>query len=501
MTEAAGTWPFDLPRSGHDAISYALDRLSGSLFREYDVRGRVDPHIGSSDATLDEFVSGRLGRAFGTYLMRRGKSAAVVGYDSRSYSEKLANGYTLGLLSTGVDVTSIGLATTPMVYFAQHRLGGIAGTSLTASHNPNGWSGLKLSDTPSLTLGPDGISELQEIASTRAFARGAGRYLEASITDDYVEYLATLLPAPLPLVVVLDGGNSISGPIGVSTLRLAGYDVRPLNERLDWTFPNHEPDPEAMEAREQVREAVRLEKADVGISLDGDGDRLGLTDQRGNVVWSDIVLALLARDALSRHPGSPIVYDVKCSRAVSDVIADAGGKPVMWKTGHSHIKAKMREIGAPFSGERSGHFFDAGDYFGYDDAVYSALRLLRIVADRGDTVSDAVATVPHYWITPTMQAECDDAAKYEVVDRFAKYAETIGANELIRINGVRAEFDDGWVLVRASSNLPSLVIIAEATTEARLDDLYRMARSGLDAMSEVSRQWDNDPRQESSVTS
>jgi phosphomannomutase/phosphoglucomutase len=489
------SWPYDLPRSGRDAITLATGALDGSLFREYDIRGRVDPSPPDAAYPLNPFVAQRIARAFGTWLREHAIAEVVVGYDGRSYSEPLASAVVLGLLGAGLDVTNIGLATTPMVYFAQHRRGGVAGVSVTASHNPNGWAGMKLALTPTVTLGPDEIAAVERIARSRELASGHGTYREESFTQDYVHYLARLVPAPHPLRVVVDGANSVAGPIAIQALEAAGYDVVRLNEELDWSFPNHEPDPESLEARIQVGEEVTATAAACGVSFDGDGDRLGVTDDTGAMVYSDTVLAILARDVLARHPGSPIVFDVKCSRVVSDVVEANGGRPVMWKTGHSLIKAKMQEVGAPFAGERSGHFFDAGDYLGFDDAIYTALRFLHIVAEDRTTVSALTAALPRYSGTPTMQADCPDADKYRVVERFAEFAATVGARELIRVNGVRAEFDDGWLLVRASSNLPALVMIAEATSDARLAELYDLLRTGLGRSPEVGEAWHNDPWQ------
>lgn len=493
-----GDWPYPLDRSGRDAISFTTDFLDESIFREYDIRGRVQVSDVDRSVPLNEFVAGRVGRAFGTYLRDADIRRVVVGYDGRSYSERLANAVVLGLLSTGLDVVNIGLATTPLVYFAQHEFGDVAGVSVTASHNPNGWSGFKLARDPRITLGPDAIAEVAAFARDRTFARGPGTYTERSVTERYMSYLASAVPAVRPLRVVVDGANSIAAPIGCAVLERAGYDVVPINRELDWTFPNHEPDPESVAGREQLRMAVLTDNADCGVAFDGDGDRLGLTDDRGEIVWADATLALLARDVLRRHPGSPIVFDVKCSRTVPDVVEAAGGVPVMWKTGHSLIKMKMQELGAPFAGERSGHFFDAGDYLGFDDAIYSALRLLRAVGESGKSASELRTELPQYAGTPTMHADCADAAKYDVVNAFAAFAEGVGASEIIRVNGVRAEFPDGWFLVRASSNLPALVIVAEAKDQTRLRQLYRLLRQGLARFPEVNDVWHNDPWQDGS---
>ncbi|MBE2314479.1 phosphomannomutase/phosphoglucomutase [Solirubrobacter sp. CPCC 204708] len=487
-------WPYLLPRSGNDAISYATDPLDPTIFREYDVRGKIDPTPPDPSFSINPSVAGRVARAFGTWLQREhGRTQIVVGFDGRSYSEPLANAVCLGLLSTGMEVVNIGLATSPLVYFAQHTLGW-AGVSVTASHNPNGWSGFKLAYAPSKTLVPDQVAAVKALADERDFATGNGTYVERSFVEEYLDMLVEKLPAPRALKVVVDGANSISAPLGVLALERAGYDVVALNGELDWTFPNHEPDPEAVEGRVQLQEKVLEVGADVGVALDGDGDRLGVTDERGGLVFSDTTLAILAQDVLERYPGAPVVYDVKCSRMVADVIGPAGGDAVMWKTGHSHIKAKMQELGAPFAGERSGHFFYGGDdYFGYDDAIYSALRFLHVIASGTATVSERVAALPRYVATPTMNAFCPDTEKYRVVEEFGAWIAEQSSPQLITINGVRAEWEDAWVLVRASSNLPALVLVVEATTDERLREVYGLLRDGLARFEEVGSEWENDP--------
>jgi phosphomannomutase len=479
-------------RSGNDELSWAADYLPASLFREYDVRGTVDATAVSDANTLNEFVANRLGRAFGTFLDKRGVSTVAIGHDSRSYSTGLSHSVVAGLLSTGRTVLDIGLATSPLVYFAQHALGGTGCVNVTASHNPNGWAGFKLGYQPSQTLGSEEIQELHEIARSGDFATGTGQYREEDVLDRYVADLVGRVPSGEGFEIVADGANSVSGSISKLVLEQAGFKVTAINVPLDWTFPNHEPDPESVAGRAQIEKAVLDTGARVGVSFDGDGDRLGVTDDLGNAVWADTALAILARDTLSRHPGAKIVFDVKCSRAVPETIAAAGGVPVMWKTGHSHIKHKAQELDAPLSGERSGHFFDRGDYYGFDDGTYSALRFLTVVKESGLAASELVAGLPQYVITPTMHAECPEERKYEIVDVFKEYIETRNPTEIITINGVRAEFEDGWVLVRASSNLPTLVMVAEATTEPRLRELYGFLREGLDRIDGVAKEWSND---------
>ncbi|MEX2548616.1 MAG: phosphomannomutase/phosphoglucomutase [Nitriliruptoraceae bacterium] len=490
------TWPHPLPGSGHDAVSHLSGPPPAGIFRDYDVRGRVEGPFDHDRELLTPFGANVIGRAFGTHLDALGIEAVAVGHDSRAYAPSLANALIEGLLSTGRAVVSLGLSTTPMVYFAQHALSVPAAVAVTASHNPNGWAGFKLSVAPSTTLGPDDIRALWQVASTGSFTRGTGTFVEHSVSERYVTHLAELTPAPEPLDVIIDGANGIAGPIALEAFRAAGHRARAINLELDWRFPNHEPDPELLESRRQLAHAVTAQVASFGAAFDGDGDRLGVTDEGGETVLSDRVLALLAEDVLERRPGATILHDVKCSRLVGDVIRAAGGRAEMCRTGHSHIKQRMRELSAPFAGERSGHFFDALDNLGFDDAIHAALRFAHVVAASGRPVSELVAALPHYVSSPTMQAPCPDEVKHEVVERVAtalgEQADPERLERLERLDGVRAEFADGWLLVRASSNLPALVILCEGTDDGALRRNYELLRAVLDAQPEVDRTWEND---------
>jgi phosphomannomutase len=494
--EPTPEWPYPLPGSGHDAVSHLSGPPPAGVFRDYDVRGRVEGPFDHDPSLLTPFGANVLGRAFGTRLDALGIETVAVGHDSRAYAPSLASGLIEGLLSTGRSVVALGLSTTPMVYFAQHALGVPASVAVTASHNPNGWAGFKLSVSPSTTLGPDDIQALWHLAKSGSFRRGTGTFVEHSVTERYVAHLADLTPAPEPLEIVIDGANGIAGPIALEAFRAAGHHARAINLELDWRFPNHEPDPELLESRRQLARAVTVEGARFGAAFDGDGDRLGVTDEAGETVLSDRVLALLAKDVLERRPGATILHDVKCSRLVGDVIRAGGGQAEMCRTGHSHIKQRMRELSAPFAGERSGHFFDALDHLGFDDAIHAGLRFAHVVATSGRPVSDLVAALPHYVSSPTMQAPCPDEVKHQVVERVAtalvEHADPDRLERLERLDGVRAEFEDGWLLVRASSNLPALVILCEGTDEAALRRNYELLRVVLDAQPEVERAWEND---------
>ncbi len=487
------SWPHPLPGSGHDAVSHLRATPPASIFRAYDVRGEVAGPMDVDASLLTTFGANVLGRAFGTALERQGIATVAVGHDSRAYAPGLAGALIEGLLSTGREVVVLGLATTPMVYFAQHHLEVAAAVAVTASHNPNGWAGFKLSTAPSTTLGPDGIAELRELADAGTFARGRGTYVERSVTDDYIQDLAARSPAPAPLKVVVDGGNGVAGPIAAASFAAAGHEVVPINLELDWRFPAHEPDPEVLAARRQLAAAVEAHGADLGVAFDGDGDRLGVSDERGETVYADRLVALLARDVLARHPGSTILYDVKCSRLVGDVVRAAGGHPVMGRTGHSHIKQQMQALGAPFAGERSGHIFDGVDHLGFDDAVHAGLRLAAVLARADGSLSALVYALPAYRSSPTMQAPCPDAAKDAAVERIAeRLLRLADPEEVVRVDGIRLEFADGWLLVRASSNMPGLVVLCEAKDEAGLLGYYRLLRAAIDPHAEVGGTWLND---------
>ena len=495
-------WPHPLPGSGHDAVSHLRAAPPDEVFRAYDIRGEVAGPMGFDPGLLTPFGANVLGRAFGTALANRGIATVVVGHDSRAYAPGLAGALLEGLLSTGREVVTIGLATTPMVYFAQHHLEVPAAVSVTASHNPNGWAGFKLSTAPSTTLGPDGIAELRDLATGGSFARGRGTYVEHSVTDAYIADLAGRSPAPTPLRIVVDGGNGVAGPIAAASFAAAGHEVVPINLELDWRFPNHEPDPEVLEARRQLAAAIGEHGADLGVALDGDGDRLGVSDEHGATVYADRIVALLARDVLSRHPGSTILYDVKCSRLVGDVVRAAGGRPVMGRTGHSHIKQQMQALGAPFAGERSGHIFDGVDHLGFDDAVHAGLRLASVLAASGQGLAALVDGLPQYRSSPTMQAPCPDGAKSRAVDRIAeRLLAMVEPEEVVRVDGIRVEFADGWLLVRASSNMPALVVVCEARDEGALLRYYRLLRAAIDPEPEVGATWLNDTLAEAATAS
>jgi phosphomannomutase/phosphoglucomutase len=337
---------------------------------------------------------------------------------------------------------------------------------------------------------PDSIQELYQIIKNGDFAIGKGKIKKyEGIENDYRKYVLKKIHIKRPLKVVVDCGNGTAGPIVPKILREAGIDVVEQYCEIDFSFPHHEPNPTLLESIEALGKKVREVKADIGLGFDGDGDRLGVVDENGKVVWADQVVALLARLILKEKPGAKIVFDVKCSRALAEDIKAHGGVPVMWKTGHSYIKEKCQEIDASLGGERSGHIFFREDYYSYDDAIFASLKLLEYLSGEKEKLSDILKTLPQYVSSPTWQVDCPDEVKYKVVDEITKQLKKKFGKRVIDINGARVEFDDGWGIVRASSNLPVLVLGFEAKTEKRLKEIENIFREILKKFPEVGKEW------------
>lgn len=462
-----------------------MAQIEKSMFREYDIRGRVKP--GEMTGENGELI----GKAYGTFLKKRNIDDVVIGHDSRIGSEEVKRGFIQGLLSTGRNATDIGLCLTPMMYWAQYHLQTKGGAMVTGSHNPKGWTGLKLACGLSATLIGDEIREILSYIQDDAYASGSGKVAQKTITDAWIDDLAGRVTIKRPLRVVVDCGNGTAGAFGPAVLRRAGLDVIEQFCELDPEFPNHEPDPAQREAVEALGTKVREEKADVGFGFDGDGDRLGVVDEKGDVVWPDRYMILLARQVLSKEPGAKIIFDVKSSQALEEDIAAHGGKPIMWKTGHSYIKAKLHEEKALLAGEMSGHIFFVENFYGFDDGVYAGLRFAEYVSQQPKSVSQIIAETPYYVSTPTIDVDCADDKKYGIVEELtAQFKRDF--DRVIDINGARVMFDDGWGLVRASSNLPILVLRFEAKTAKRLEELKVLFRGYMDKYDEISKEWRNE---------
>ena len=434
------------------------------IFRQYDIRGVVG-------SELTEEAVHATGRGFAALLAERGVEAkVVVGRDNRPSGTALRNALVAGLRECGVTVTDIGVVPTPTMYWCLHNLDVAAGIQVTGSHNPPEFNGLKLC-VGRASLHGEGIQRLYELATGTEFPSGAGAVTERGVLDAYVDdIVARVGPLSRPLRVVADCGNGVASLVAARLLKRIGAKATMLFAESDGTFPNHHPDPTVVENLEDLIKAVKAGGADLGIGFDGDADRIGLVDARGTIIWGDYLLMLYARDVLARNgPGQPIIFDVKCSQALPDAIERAGGVPVMWKTGHSLIKEKMKELDAPLAGEMSGHMFFTEGFYGHDDALYAAGRLLRIVADDGRPVHEMLADVPRFVSTPELRVDCADDRKFIVVASAKAWFRT--RHEIIDVDGVRVLYGDGWGLIRASNTQPILVLRFEARTQERVTEI------------------------------
>jgi len=445
------------------------------IFREYDIRGVVD-------RDLTEDVVRKVGRAFGTYLRRRGGKRALIGGDVRRSTERFRRVLTEGLLSTGVDVVDAGVVPTPVFYFGLHERPVDGGIMITGSHNPPDMNGLKLNAGTDSMYG-DEIQKIYEIAAGGSFESGRGTRTETLLLDAYKEAIRTRIHLERPLKVVVDSGNGCAGLVVCDLLSSLGCDVVPLYCDPDGDFPNHHPDPTVLEYVQDLIAAVRAHKADVGIGYDGDADRVGTIDETGEMVFADKVLALLAREVLAKGPAQ-VIFDVKCSQALIEDIEAHGGTPVMWKTGHSLLKKKLKETGAPIGGEMSGHMVLADGYYPFDDAIYASCRILQMLSRTRTPLSQLVATIPKYYSTPEIRGEAkDDATKFEIVRKAVEYFKA--HNDVIDVDGVRIQFGDGWGLVRASNTQPVIVMRFEARTEARLREIQALVTGKLREFGEI----------------
>ncbi|MBN1423409.1 phosphomannomutase/phosphoglucomutase [Candidatus Fermentibacteria bacterium] len=442
--------------------------MNPQIFREYDIRGLVD-------IDLSEEVFHAIGQAYGTYLLQLGPTSTVVARDNRLSSPAYAGALIKGILSTGVHVFDAGQVPTPVMYFAVSRMGHEAGIMVTASHNPVEYNGCKLRTAAQILYGPH-IQKLRALIEAGAFARGSGTLTSLDVAGRYLEEVSALVHLRRPIRVVLDAGNGTTSDLAPQLLAMAGAEVIPLYCESDGSFPNHLPDPTVEEHMADLAAMVRETGADLGIGLDGDGDRIGAVDEAGRMVWGDRLLALYAQRILPARP-SPVVFDTKCSQALIDEVTRLGGTPVIWKTGYPHIKSKMDETGALLAGEMSGHMYFADTYFGYDDGMFAALRLLEAVADSDESFSAIMARIPEYYSTPELRLTCTDEDKFRIVDEIARHFSS--GYSVIDVDGVRVQFEDGWGLVRASNTQPVLVVRFEAKTAQRLEEIRGMFRSLL----------------------
>jgi phosphomannomutase/phosphoglucomutase len=434
--------------------------VSAGIFRQYDIRGIVDKDLTTEAATA-------VGRGFAALMRDRGvKGTIVVSRDNRPSGEKLRDALVSGLTAFGVDIVDIGVVPTPVNYWAIHHLGVAGGIQITGSHNPPEYNGFKL--TLGGSVHGDEIQKLYRLIGTDPGKVARGKVSRADVIDRYVDDMVKRTgPLPKTMKVVYDCGNGAASLVAPQLFTKLGIDAHGLFCESDGTFPNHHPDPTVPENLEDLIAEVRKRKADIGIAFDGDGDRIGVVDQDGTIVWGDRILILYARDVLARTgKGQSIIFDVKCSQALSDAIEKAGGKAVMWKTGHSLIKDKMKETHAPIAGEMSGHMFFSEGFYGHDDALYGAARLLRILAAGKQTIKQALADVPDFVSTPEIRIDVDEEKKFGLVDKAVKHFKS--KHKVIDVDGVRVLFGDGWGLIRASNTQPVIVARYEAQSKERL---------------------------------
>jgi phosphomannomutase/phosphoglucomutase len=455
------------------------------LFREYDLRGIVGTE-------LTENTAEQLGRAYATYAAGHGVKTVTLGRDGRLSSPALHKSLLNGLLAGGLDVIDIGICSSPLLYFSLFNLRVDGGIMITGSHNAAEYNGFKICVGKTAIHGED-IQRLRQVMEAGQFVSGTGRVSEHPIIPDYLSYLKKSFAHvnAQRLHVVIDCGNGAASLVAKQALELLGCKVTGLYCDLDGRFPNHHPDPTVLDNLSDLMRAVKEHKADVGIGYDGDADRIGAVDEQGEVLWGDRLLVLYARDILAEKPGSTIISEVKASQSLYDDIAARGGRPIMWKTGHSLIKAKMKEESAVLAGEMSGHMFFADRYFGYDDAVYASCRLVEILAKKTTALSDLVADLPRTVVTPEIRVDLPDAVKFEVMRsiqaKFAEYLKTgqelgsakLQLRDVITIDGVRAIFDDGWGLIRASNTQPALVLRFEAISADRMNAIRALIEGEL----------------------
>ncbi len=445
-----------------------MTNMHPSIFRAYDIRGVVD-------RDLSDEVYRTLGRASGTFFRQRERRRIVVARDARPTSPAYAAALIDGLRRSGCDVIDIGMAPTPLMYFAVSFLRADGGAVVTASHNPPHFNGLKLrlSDpvyggTP---LSSDQIQEVGRIAISGAFVAGDGMYEQYDVAEDYVHDVTRHIALERKPKVVLDGGNGVAGPLGVRTLEAIGCEVVPLFIEPDGAFPNHHPDPLKEENVQDLIRVVRETGADMGIGLDGDGDRLGVVDGNGEIVFADRSMIVLAKQALARGP-APIVFDVKCSVVLIDAIRAFGGTPVMWKTGYSNLSAKMRELGAPLAGELSGHIFGAIEHHHHDDGIFAACMLLDALEKSGQTLAQALAPFPPLPSLSEGRLPFDEETKFKAIDFVRDYF--AARYPVIDVDGVRVDFGDGWGILRASNTEPAITTRFEARTLERVYEIRNM---------------------------
>jgi phosphomannomutase / phosphoglucomutase len=451
------------------STSIPAGKVPPEIFKAYDVRGIVD-------RTLTAPITELIGKAIGAEARSRSQTAIAVGRDGRLSGPRLSAALARGIQSTGIDVVDVGMVATPMLYFAAHHLGTNSGVMVTGSHNPPDYNGLKIL-IGGETLAGGAIQALRNRIEAGEFATGSGAYMTRDIREDYLARIVSDVKLARPMEIIVDCGNGVAGATAPELYRRLGCTVHELYCKVDGTFPNHHPDPSHPENLQDLIEA--LESAgEIGFAFDGDGDRLGVVTKNGRIIYPDRQLMLFAADVLSRNPGAEIIFDVKSTRNLFSWIESRGGRPTMWKTGHSFIKKKLKETGAPLAGEMSGHIFFKERWYGFDDGLYAGARLLEILSRERD-VTAVLENLPEAVSTPELQVKTAEGENYALIDKLRQTARFEGAREVITIDGVRVEYDDGFGLARPSNTTPVVVLRFEADNEQALNRIQEDFRRAL----------------------
>ncbi|MDD3965677.1 MAG: phosphomannomutase/phosphoglucomutase [Candidatus Neomarinimicrobiota bacterium] len=450
------------------------------IFREYDIRGVVEKDF-KDDVVIN------LGKGFGTWLKRHGASVMGLSGDVRSTTPRLKQLFAGGALSTGIHVVDLGIIPTPLNYYSQFVRDIDAAVQITGSHNPPEFNGFKLSYDRKAFFGPQ-IQEIKALILKDDFEKGSGEFSEdTSIHDAYLQELWSKIRIERPLKVVVDSGNAAGGLVAPELFKaMKNIELTELFSEIDSTFPNHHPDPTVEKNLEALIALMKTGKYDAGIAYDGDADRVGVVDNKGRIIWADQLMALFLPEVI-RKPGTPIVFDVKCSQVLEDAVVKNGGKPVMWKTGHSLLKQKMHELGGPFGGEMSGHIFFADDYYGYDDAIYVSARLLQMLSRSPKALSDYLNELPKFVSTPEIRLLAEsDPVKFRIAEKAFDYFSK--HYDCITVDGVRVRFEDGWGLVRASNTQPVIVTRFEANSRVALERIQKLVMDKLAEFGELHKE-------------
>jgi phosphomannomutase/phosphoglucomutase len=438
--------------------------MNPTIFIEYDIRGVVDKDL--TEETVRE-----LGRGFGSYFARRGIKRITVGRDCRPSSDSFFDVLLEGLLASGMVVTDVGVCPTPLLYFSIVHLTQEGGVMITGSHNPPEFNGFKVCAGKDAIYGSE-IQRVREIIEKRDYVQGEGSIAQHDIIKDYHHYILANIQVDRAITVVVDAGNGTGGVVGVPIMRELGCQVKALYCEMDGRFPHHHPDPTVEKNLQDLIAMVQKTKADLGIGYDGDADRVGVIDEEGRIIWGDKLMIICARAIIEEHGGGTFIGEVKCSQTLYDEIERLGGRAIMWKTGHSLIKDKMKREKALLGGEMSGHMFFADRYFGFDDAIYASCRLLEIMGRSGKKVSELLEGIPRTYATPEIRVDCPDDIKFRIVEQATEYFRQ--RYPVIDVDGMRVRFSDGWGLLRASNTQPALVLRFEAASQERLEEIRGM---------------------------